>query len=68
MPSSDQLLKHEGRGLISPTREGIGEVVHAYRRTGVVRLLPGGFKRGAREFSGSRPSPSVSSTARGGRG
>lgn len=44
MPSSDQLLKHEGRGLISPTREGIGEVVQAYRRTDVVRVLPDGFQ------------------------
>jgi len=44
MPSSDQLLKHEGWGLISPTREGIGEVVQAYRRTDVVRVLPDGFQ------------------------
>ena len=39
----------DGAFLSSDAREGVGEVLHADRRTGVVRLLPDGFKRGSSE-------------------
>jgi putative transposase len=44
MPSSGQLLEHEGREPIPPAipEGGIREVKHASRRTNVVRLLPNG--------------------------
>jgi len=36
-----------GGGHSLPRGEGIGEALHADTRTGVVRLLPDGFKGGS---------------------